>query len=233
MSFILDALKKLEREKESARPGVVMVGPVAWGARDRSRSGRRLAAAGAGFAAVVAVGWWWLGSSGAPPSGPPDEAAGSALVSQPAPAPLARDLPAQAPPAHVTAPPVPATDDLLPEEPRRGPAPTLSAPPPAAEGTPSPPLATVGTPVPEEESATAEPQADPVVLEDRPVVAEDEAPLPEYRLTAISERDGKPIALLNDRLVHEGDRFGDLTVIRIGETEVEIEVKGERKIVGF
>ena len=28
MSFILDALKKLEREKRSAEPGVVMVGPV-------------------------------------------------------------------------------------------------------------------------------------------------------------------------------------------------------------
>jgi hypothetical protein len=67
-----------------------------------------------------------------------------------------------------------------------------------------------------------------------PSVAQDpRAEPPRYRLTAISERDGRPIALLNDRLVREGDRFGDIHVIRIGATEVEIEVDGERLTVGF
>jgi hypothetical protein len=55
----------------------------------------------------------------------------------------------------------------------------------------------------------------------------------EFRLTAISSRDGEPIALLNDRLVREGDRFGNVHIIRIGPTEVEIEVDGERRTIGF
>jgi hypothetical protein len=58
-------------------------------------------------------------------------------------------------------------------------------------------------------------------------------PAPRFRLTVISERDGEPIALLNDRLVKEGDSFEGVTVIRIGTAEVEIEVDGERQTVGF
>jgi hypothetical protein len=53
------------------------------------------------------------------------------------------------------------------------------------------------------------------------------------RLTAISERDGHPVALLNDRLVREGDSFDGVRVLRIHATEVEVEVDGERRIVGF
>jgi hypothetical protein len=56
---------------------------------------------------------------------------------------------------------------------------------------------------------------------------------PEFRLTAISTRDGEPIALLNDRLVREGDRFDGVRVIRIGVAEIEIEVDGERRTIGF
>ena len=59
------------------------------------------------------------------------------------------------------------------------------------------------------------------------------APDPEFRLTAISTRDGEPIALLNDRLVREGDSFGGVRVLRIGVTDVEIEVDGERRTIGF
>ena len=56
---------------------------------------------------------------------------------------------------------------------------------------------------------------------------------PRFQLTAISARDGEPIALLNDRLVREGDRFDGVRVLRIGTTEVEIEVDGERRTIGF
>jgi hypothetical protein len=56
---------------------------------------------------------------------------------------------------------------------------------------------------------------------------------PEFRLTAISTRDGEPIALLNDRLVREGDSFDGVRVIRIGAADVEIEVDGERRTIGF
>jgi hypothetical protein len=66
-----------------------------------------------------------------------------------------------------------------------------------------------------------------------PPAAPTSSPAPEFRLTAISTRDGEPIALLNDRLVREGDRFGGVRIIRIGATEVEIEVDGERRTIGF
>ena len=52
-------------------------------------------------------------------------------------------------------------------------------------------------------------------------------------LQAISERDGKPIAVLNSRVVHEGDRFDGVTVVRIGADEVEIEVQGQRRVLRF
>jgi hypothetical protein len=41
------------------------------------------------------------------------------------------------------------------------------------------------------------------------------------------------VAILNDRLVREGDSFDGIRVIRIGEAEVEIEVHGERRLIRF
>jgi hypothetical protein len=55
----------------------------------------------------------------------------------------------------------------------------------------------------------------------------------ELRLTAISRRDGRPVALINDRLVFEGDSFEGVRILRIGETEVEVEVRGERRVLRF
>jgi hypothetical protein len=52
-------------------------------------------------------------------------------------------------------------------------------------------------------------------------------------LNAISRQDGHPVALLNDRLVREGDAFDGVRIVRIGETEVEIEVGGKRRVIGF
>ena len=66
--------------------------------------------------------------------------------------------------------------------------------------------------------------------------AEEPAPTPRpdgLRLTAISQRDGRPVALINDRLVFEGDSFDGVRVIRIGESEVEVEVRGERRVLRF
>ncbi|HZM50158.1 MAG TPA: hypothetical protein VFE68_06690, partial [Vicinamibacteria bacterium] len=55
----------------------------------------------------------------------------------------------------------------------------------------------------------------------------------EFELQAISAQNGQPVALLNDRLVHEGDTFDNVKVVRIGVDEVEIEVAGRRRIVKF
>jgi hypothetical protein len=58
-------------------------------------------------------------------------------------------------------------------------------------------------------------------------------PPPEIRLNAISVRDGRPIALINDRLVREGDSFDGIRILRIGEAEVEVEVRGQRRVIRF
>ena len=41
------------------------------------------------------------------------------------------------------------------------------------------------------------------------------------------------MALLNDRLVRAGDSFDGIRVIRIGESEVEVEVRGQRRVIRF
>jgi hypothetical protein len=57
--------------------------------------------------------------------------------------------------------------------------------------------------------------------------------VPELRLTAISERDGAPIAVVNDSVVREGDRVDGARVLRIGPTEVVVEVGGARRTLRF
>ena len=50
---------------------------------------------------------------------------------------------------------------------------------------------------------------------------------------AITLRDGRPVALVNDRLVFEGDSFDGVRILRIGEAEVEVEVRGQRRVLRF
>jgi hypothetical protein len=55
----------------------------------------------------------------------------------------------------------------------------------------------------------------------------------ELRLSAISERDGRPIAVVNDRVVGEGDTVSGARVVRIAPTEVDVEVDGARRTLRF
>jgi hypothetical protein len=97
--------------------------------------------------------------------------------------------------------------------------------------TPAPP-----TPEPAPESPPAPAPAESIsvapgaagVVETAPAAAPDE-----LRLTAISQRDGRPVALINDRLVFEGDSFDGVRVLRIGDVEVEVEVRGLRRVLRF
>ena len=52
-------------------------------------------------------------------------------------------------------------------------------------------------------------------------------------LNAISEQGGVPVAVVNDRVVREGDFFDGIRVLRIGAAEVEVEVDGGRRILRF
>lgn len=99
-------------------------------------------------------------------------------------------------------------------------APSATAPRPAA--TAAPPDASVEPPIRAPESFRPPP---------RPAVKP--APGTGLQLQAIGERDGKPVAVLSNRLVHEGDAFDGVTVVRIGADEVEIEVRGRRRVLRF
>ena len=41
------------------------------------------------------------------------------------------------------------------------------------------------------------------------------------------------MALVNDRLVFEGDSFDGVKILHIGEAEVEVEVRGQRRVLRF
>ena len=198
MSLILDALKKLEREKQAGPPGVVVVGHVPWGG-----GGRRLVplVAAAVLTMVAAGGAFW--ALGRPPAASPSTPGARTGDTPPARevSPVA-PVGSPAPPRMANGPAGVAADAgiAVPPSPRR-----LELPAAAAKaGTEA--SAPVSAPTPGAE---------------------------EFRLNAISVRDGAPIALLNDRLVREGDSFDGVRVIRIGEAEVEIEVRGKRRIVRF
>jgi hypothetical protein len=181
--LILEALKKLEREKQTPERGFLVVGMAPWSSSE-GRSTRVLLillaiAASAGLYAWVAHA----------PAVPRPEAASSRLApAPPAQAAAAAPLPAVTPP---------------PQE--------------AGPGFPGAPRPAPAAPTPRAAAPASQPGGPPKSLV----------------LTAISQKDGKPIAVLNDHFVREGDSFDGVRIVRIGETEVEVEVDGRRTIVTF
>jgi hypothetical protein len=186
VSLILDALKKLERERDSREPGVLVVGAVPWGQSRRSRRPLAFLA----LAALAFAGWWWWR--------PTPHPAPASVVPAPTPSPvLAMSPSAPAPPGAL--------------------APATSAAPPPARPVAVPTFDEAARPgVPAEAAA-------PVTR-----VAPDD-----LHLNAITLRDGRPVALINDRLVFEGDSFDGVKILHIGEAEVEVEVRGQRRVLRF
>lgn len=190
MSLILEALRKLERDKDSPERGFVVMTHVPWA---QGRRSSRLVGIGA-LALALALGVLamalWRGRAGKPVS-PEATAVVTAPPAVPPPTP-------QVSPVSSAPPPFDAKALALESVKSVAHAPGVPAAPPA-EATPK---------------ARSSTQA-------------------EVRLTAISQQDGQPVAILNDRLVHEGDVFDGIRVIRIGETEVEVEVRGQHRILTF
>jgi hypothetical protein len=230
VSLILEALKKLDREKQAPDRGVVVVGPAAWASSGDSRfpvSGGVLV-----VGALVlggAAGAVWNARRPDPPPAPSRPAA-----VQPATAPAMVSAPTAVGAAPSTGrPAVVAPPGATPNRYRaaRGtpPAPgadTTAAPAPAAPAEPSEEASreteTAGE-TPAEETPAEIPARKPAR----------QGPAPDFELQAISAQNGHPVAVLNDRLVREGDTFDDVRVLRIGADEVEIEVAGHRRIVKF
>lgn len=134
---------------------------------------------------------------------------------------------------------------------RRSEAPTSPAPPAPA---PVPAVLPVAPPAAHASSLdlgaagprSAAPQAIPVAVPPRPApapVAVAETPLPEpvrpqglvLALQAVTEQEGIPVALINDRLMRVGDSFDGVKVLSItaGAVEVQIEATGERRTLTF
>ena len=204
MSLILDALRKLDREKDAREPGVVVVGSVPWGRPQRPSFPIALAGAAAGLVVLAAAGWWLLRPAPPPKTAPGTAAPGAGPVeSLPLPGPVPTPAAAEVAPPPRRAP--------LPE-PRRAPEAPAAIAPAANPPAPAEPLADAAAPEP--------PAAAPAAPDG-------------LRLQAIAERDGHPVALINDRLVREGDSFDGVTVLRIGTAEVEVEVRGQRRVLRF
>lgn len=195
MSLILEALKKLEREKQSPdRGGFLVLGPTSWPSADRE--GRfALALVVAGLCGLVAGALYWQSRERrAPPStaGTRSPASGAAAT------------PTSSPGALAWRPQVPETT-------------------PASVRVDEPAI------VPERASASRQPAS----AASGPAPAPAASAAPRFQLQAVSRRDGRAVAVLNDRLVYEGDSFDGATVIRIGEAEIELEIAGRRVVLGF
>jgi len=202
VSLILEALKKLERERKTPQRGFLVTTPAAW--PSRGEGGLRAAYVLAGLAVAAGVLGAWLVLGRARPR--PVEAVPAPPAAALRPLPPALSLPA------------PATS--LRRFPGSSPPP--SSTPPAAAA----PAATL--------AAAATEAAPPAELaSERPEDAPPPSGPTELSLQAISRKDGKPVAVLSGRLVYEGDAFDNVRVVRIGEAEVEVEVDGQRRVLGF
>ena len=177
MSLILEALKKVERERATPEQrGFLVLGPAAW-APSRSKLGSVL---GMIAAATVAGGAVYLLTR---PEAPAVTVPGPRVVHAPA-----------------------------------------AAPP--AERAGATPAATGGGPQLDSDAPRTRP---PVTT----LARTDPEPAPLLLLHAISEQNGVPIAVVNERVVREGDRFDGVRILRIGAAEVEVEVAGERRTLRF
>ena len=220
MSLILEALKKLERDKQvENRGGFLVMAARPWPSEGDSRRVILLTVAGAVALLVLGAAlalWLWRAAPRAELARPDALPSRTAVPVVPA-APVPPAAPAAGPPSAsvpAAAPPVTAIG-----APPKAPAPTQE---PASFPTRVPPTPLAVVPGP-----SAPPGAD-----SGPAAAA-AVPGPRFRLTAISERDGKPVAMINDRLVFEGDSWDDVTVVRIGASEVELKVAGKPLTVSF
>jgi hypothetical protein len=206
VSLILDALKKLERERDAPERGFLVVAQQSWpsgAARRWTRPAGWLAAAVVAGGAASAA-FLWPGrqavslarapsasTSVAPLGGGDGLVAGRSASAGPAGSAVAGTVPPQAGAA-------------FPEV--RSPTAAASADAPAPGGSAT-------------ETTAAKPHATDVA--------------DALQLQAVSEQDGQPVAVVNGQLVRVGDRIGSATVVRISATEVELDTAGRRHVLKF
>jgi hypothetical protein len=190
VSLILEALRKLEKEKATADRGFVVLGAASWPA---PAARRWPLAAGAALLILAAAGAWWMVERR--PAGT------NAVAASPTPA------------AVRAAPPVSVASGL----------PAAPVPPPALRKRP------VRASVERRAAVVPSPAEPPVPVSTPPAGP---APRP-VSLQAITARDGRPMALVNDRLMGEGDEIEGIRVLAIRADEVDVEVDGRRRTLRF
>ncbi len=197
MSFILDALRKVDHESRQSDEVVPSVTAVEKLKKER-RNRRRQFAAMAAIAMFSAATTAWL------------------LRRPPSSEPASTPPPAQGPAAAVAAPLV---DRELPRAKRALPEPIPDRPAPATK---------IEGPSEGEAPAAMVPNEEPAVAP-----AEPAPELPRLVLQGTSVLAGRPVAVVSDRRVYEGDRIEGAVVIHIGERSVELEFEGRRFTLTF
>ncbi|HEV7498792.1 MAG TPA: hypothetical protein VGQ33_02260 [Vicinamibacteria bacterium] len=185
MSLVLEALRKLDREKGRDERGFVVMAAAPWPTRTERR-GPLWAAFGAAGAVIVGLVAFWISRP--------------ALVVPAAPAS----------PTSVAVPPLAAA--------------------PAEALAPAAAPALAGT----RPNVNPRPFTAPARGASHAAIAAPSAPAdPGLHLQAISARDGQPIAIVNDHLVHVGDAFDGVRILAIRGMEVDVEVRGQRTTLHF
>ena len=196
MSLILEALRKLDRDKASpeARPTVVMMAPLPWGGTPAgSRRRVALVAAVAVFATIV-VAAGFVVFFGLPGSTSPKPQATAVPAALSPPSPSSTTAADQERSQSASAADRQRTEEDLPRAIELPPRPPIAVAPPVIEPSPTP---------------------------------QPSSPPPRFALSAIGERDGHPIAMINDQIVRVGDRIAGAEVTHIGPTSVDLLLDGQ------
>ena len=243
MSFILDALRKVEDEKRSG-PGSQSIEPGIGGAGGPGRRRQTLfmgaVALASAVVTAVALTLFTLGSE----PGTKDSDGLNEISSEPAAAAEGNDELMLLPPLAEPEPPTqPEPETIVPETivevPASAPAalgePPFAEPPPELE--PAAPIRVVGRVVGRERTARVDfaTTLDADEVEDPPdpetEAVESDGTIPSLVLQGTSVVDGNPVAVISDQRVFEGDLIEGARVLRIGEREVELELEGKRFVL--
>jgi hypothetical protein len=210
VSLILDALRKLERDRTARDRGFLVIAQPSWS----STVGRRwmppaalLAGAALAGGSVSAALLWPRRRAAAPPV---------STLAAPSAAPRAGTVAGGVP--LPSAPPSSLRSLSVPPQERVS-FPNIAPPAPPSGGPASEPAVRAA----EAPTLAAEPSASRLS-------AGAEGAL---QLQAVSEQEGHPVAIVSGQLVRVGDRIGSATVVRIGPLEVELETAGQRRVLKF
>lgn len=236
MSFILDALRKVEDEKRRG-PGSQSVEPSVGGTGGTGRRRQTLfmGAVALASAAVTALLLSLFMSGDEPVT--KDSNGLNGTSSEPAAAADGDDELKLLPPLPEPEPPPQPEPETVVEAPASAPA--ALAEPPFAEASPEPeleraaPIRVVGRR--RTAKVDSAPPFDADEVEETPdpetEAVESDVTIPSLVLQGTSVIDGNPVAVISDQRVFEGDLIEGARVLRIGDREVELELEGKRFVL--